>query len=537
MNTKILSAGVLAAASMFAASAGATTYYVADCQAGADASCVAGKDTNAGTSASAPWQTPAKVQSVLANLAAGDQVLFARGGSWTNVALNPSNFNATPSSPIVFDAYKPSWGGGTARPILTQASSTNNVFTFSDFGAGRMDGGYTVRNLDLRGANTGQWGMFFYGGVTNVTIDNVSITGFQIGIHINSDSVSSTNFSITNSTVASNRQHGILGSASNVVIQNNTFTGNGNDAATYGQGMTHGVYLGSTRPQSNVQIRNNTFTDNTMYNGSCVAGPLVVHGQWDNVLIEGNMLTQSAAAPGCYGISIKPDYSIAEYMTHFVVRGNTVVNMGQAGIALTSVPGIIVEDNTIINTQATSQVAIALPVKQRDSNDAADGGAIIRNNSIYFATYNANNTAIQANAEGTGHQVVSNLIYFGGSGSGSTSCFRTGATTSFAAFGNNLCYTGGGASLLQGLLAAVGSGLTGTITGNPLLVALPSASNGWSMAIQSTSPARDAGALSLSSLIDKTLGSRDSRPDIGAYEYRGTADTVAPGVPTNVQLQ
>ena len=169
--------------------------------------------------------------------------------------------------------------------------------------------------------------------------------------------------------------------------------------------------------------------------------------------------------------------------------------------------------------------------------DENSDGAIIRNNSIYFATYNANNTAIQANAEGTGHQVVSNLIYFGGSGSGSTSCFRTGATTSFAAFGNNLCYTGGGASLLQGLLSAVGSGLTGTITGNPLLVALPSSSNGWSMAIQSTSPARDAGALSLSSLVDKTLGSRDSKPDIGAFEYRGTADTVAPGVPTNVQLQ
>ncbi|MES3015713.1 MAG: hypothetical protein V4750_18540, partial [Pseudomonadota bacterium] len=48
----------------------AATYYVSDCGTGANASCVAGIDTDAGTSTSTPWKTCAKVVSVFASLAA-----------------------------------------------------------------------------------------------------------------------------------------------------------------------------------------------------------------------------------------------------------------------------------------------------------------------------------------------------------------------------------------------------------------------------------------------------------------------------------
>jgi hypothetical protein len=537
---KLISASVLAAASMFAGSAKATTYYVSDCQSGADAACVAGNDANAGTSASAPWQSITKVSGVLSTLAAGDQVLFARGGSWVNSFMNPTNLKATPTSPIVFDAFKPSWGAGTARPILTESRAGYNLFNFNDQGANVMDGGYTIRNLDLRGGGTGMWGIFLYNGVTNVTIDNVSITGFTIGMQINSDNAVAQNISITNSTIANNAQHGILGSGNNITIQGNTIAGNGFDIADFGAGFTHGIYLGGNG--SNAIVRGNTFTDNTMYNGSCVAGPLVVHGQWNNVLIENNVMTQTAASPGCYGISVKPDYNTPEFMTNFVIRANTVVNMGSAAIALTSVPGIIVEDNVIINTQAQYQVGIVLPIKQRSSIDAADNAAIIRNNSIYFSQAGASSVGIQANSEGTNHQVVSNLIYFGAGSNSLHSCFTVGASSIYAAFSNNLCYSAGGngtwSNSATTLALAQAAGFdASSLTANPLLVALPSSSNGWSMALQSTSPARDTGSTTYSSTVDKTLAARDAKPDVGAYEYRAVVDTVAPAPPSNVLLQ
>lgn len=504
-----------------ATSASAATYYVADCQTGADPACVPGSDGNAGTSPNAPWRTTTRVGSVLATLAAGDQVLFARGGSWVNASMNATNLHATPAMPIVFDAYTPSWGPGTARPILTESRTGTNLFNFNDQGSQVLDGGYTIKNLDLRGGGTGNWGIFLYNGVQHVTIDDVSVSGFVIGIHINGN-VPISDVSITNSTIANNAQHGILGAATNLLIQGNVVVGNGFDVPTFGSGFTHGIYLGGDG--AHAVVRGNTFTDNTVYDGQCVAGPLVVHGQWDDVLIESNVMTQIASAPGCYGISVKPDYATPEHMTHFVIRANTVVNMGNVGIALTSVPGILVEDNVIVNTQATAQTGIALPVKKRDADDIADDAAVLRNNSIYFAQAAAGSIGIQSNAEGANHQVVSNLIQFGSPANASHDCFLAGSVGSYAVFSNNLCFHASGkgawSSAYATLAAAQAAGFDANgLAVDPLLLMPPTTANGWSMALQAGSPARNAGSVTSSSPVDRNLAARDGAPDIGAYEY------------------
>jgi hypothetical protein len=85
------------------AAAGAATYYVD--------SGSAGSDSNAGTSAAAPWKTLTKVQAT--TLAAGDSVLFRRGGSWTGQLTVSAS--GTSSNPITFGAY----GNGGDRPMLT----------------------------------------------------------------------------------------------------------------------------------------------------------------------------------------------------------------------------------------------------------------------------------------------------------------------------------------------------------------------------------------------------------------------------------
>ena len=95
----------------------ATVYYVSDCQAGAAAGCVAGSDSNAGTSLAAPWQTTAKVAAVFSTLAAGDQLLFARGASFINANMRLVNFNSTGANPIVQSAV----------PLLVLAGPANNL--------------------------------------------------------------------------------------------------------------------------------------------------------------------------------------------------------------------------------------------------------------------------------------------------------------------------------------------------------------------------------------------------------------------------
>lgn len=60
-----------------------TTYYYCDCQSGAASGCVAGKDSDPGTSPSAPRQSFADAQSRFRSMAAGSTVALCRGGAWT----------------------------------------------------------------------------------------------------------------------------------------------------------------------------------------------------------------------------------------------------------------------------------------------------------------------------------------------------------------------------------------------------------------------------------------------------------------------
>jgi hypothetical protein len=86
---------------LWSALASGTTYYV---------SSSAGSDSNSGTSASAAWQTIAKVNAQA--LQAGDSVLLKRGDVW-NESLAPGG-SGVAGNPITFDAY-----GTGAAPNLT----------------------------------------------------------------------------------------------------------------------------------------------------------------------------------------------------------------------------------------------------------------------------------------------------------------------------------------------------------------------------------------------------------------------------------
>jgi parallel beta-helix repeat protein len=88
---------------IFSSLASASVYYVDS---------VAGKDTNSGTSTSAPWKTLAKVSSH--SYSAGDQILLKSGSTWREQIEVPSS--GASGKPIVFGAY------GTGTPPLINAS-------------------------------------------------------------------------------------------------------------------------------------------------------------------------------------------------------------------------------------------------------------------------------------------------------------------------------------------------------------------------------------------------------------------------------
>lgn len=361
--------------------------YLSDCQTGAVAGCVPGNNANAGTEA-APKRDLAGVS--INTLPAGSTVLFKRGGAW-NVATRIDNPNATSAAPITFADY-----GAGALPILNTPSGT--TFSFGAYGTSVPDGGYTFRNLKLDGRGTGQWGVFVQGSTRDVTFDGIEATGFDIGIH-SQQVAGSPNLRLTvkNSWLHHNREHGMLGAGVGFVFENNRVEDNNPS----GGGFEHGTYFGSDALTSSGRIVGNTYLRNSAPNGTCDGGNMTLHGMWDGLTIEGNVIEQSGAALTCYGISVTAAYGSAEFFRNTVIRGNTIANVGACGLCISAAPGVLVEGNKVYNTRPTYNIGVQIPAIQPGAGDAADGGAVIRDNLICHSAPAAGSSAVQAPSAGS----------------------------------------------------------------------------------------------------------------------------------------
>lgn len=488
-------------------------YFFSDCQSGAQIGCIPGDNANAGTSPSAPKRDLAGFN--VNTLPAGAAALFARGGAWTNFHVMVKNLNATPTQPIIFGSYVPSWGGNV-RPLLKVSQSVG--FEFGHFNDTDNDGGYTLRNLKLDGEGVSDWGLWLRDDLRNLTVSSLDITGFAIGVHSQSGGTHGvTFFTLRNSYIHHNSDMGMLGGADDMTLDGNTFADNNFS----GSGFSHGVYLGGHG--RNGVVRRNTFANNSTVNGVCTGGNFTVHGQWDGLLVENNTITQTASAGGCYGISINSAYSTPEWFRNLVVRGNTIVNLGNCSICLTSAPGAIVENNLIVNTQATYHAGVAIPDRTPGAGDDIDTGAIVRNNTIFLAQPASGSEGIAlGTGSGSNLQVVSNLIYYGTAANASHYCFAHTALSNYAAFANNLCHHAGGggrwSSVYSSLADAQASGFdTSGLDSNPLFVVLPASDNHWNDQLNVGSPAVNAGHATLSSAQDRLSISRIV-PDIGSRE-------------------
>src|SRR3569833_53240 len=151
-----------------------TTYYV---------NAATGFDTNAGTSAAAPLQSIAAVESL--KLQPGDTVLFARGTTYSSQL--DVKYSGTATNPITFGAY-----GDGASPVFSGAStaihgskthdiviqdltiahtSSNAIFALNS-------SNWTVRNVDVVDSGTlAHSGAISFENGNGITIEGTTITG------------------------------------------------------------------------------------------------------------------------------------------------------------------------------------------------------------------------------------------------------------------------------------------------------------------------------------------------------------------------
>jgi hypothetical protein len=543
--------------------ASATDYYFSDCQSGIthDASCVVGSDTTGSGTASNPYQTTTKLPF---NLAPGDRVFFASGGSWAYSApwYFPLNSGGDYTNPIIVTSYTASWCAGgcvTTLPFLkfTTLNSAGIRLTASvpthregiNFIGLKLAGTYDS-TTDISGGD----GFFFYQDIDWVTLDSMDISGFHTGMYFAgasgtpippSNSINE-HYIIKNSLIHDNIGMGILGGADDVLIENNTITDNGSANI-----FDHNIYLagGSTRPMDRLIVRGNYLSGAARKASNpddpklpCDGVEMNFHGVDTDVVIENNTIDDTGLSPtgGCYGISLTPAASDSVHR-NLAIRGNKIINVGSFGIDVDNCEICTIENNLVVwsDTNVGTQRGINLPDV---TNEVITNTAVtIRNNSIYLTAGSNISAGIRVEMYGTGYRVLSNLVVYDSSTPNSGhACYIQQDISYFTVWDYNLCYDASGnykysrtyqptnadKYLTLATAQAAGFDVHGS-QANPLLVATPASGNSYSMAVGSGSPVINAGHPTLSSRLAFQGRVPSGARDIGAFDYGSGAPVTA----------
>ncbi|MEV6483032.1 LamG-like jellyroll fold domain-containing protein [Streptomyces sp. NPDC051576] len=218
-----------------AQAAGCTTYYI---------SSASGSDSNDGCTTATPWKTLTNVNAT--TFAAGNQILFQDGGSWTG-ELQPQGSGAS-GSQIVISSY-----GSGAAPILDGGGADATIYLHNQQY-------WTIQNLEI--TNTASGAAVRSG----IQLQN-DTTGILAGIHLLNNNIHDVKGYWTNSGgVQPSKSSGI---AFNVTDDNTT--SGWDDVQITGNTLTHddagGIYIGSLLGlnhdinATNVVIDGNTLTD------------------------------------------------------------------------------------------------------------------------------------------------------------------------------------------------------------------------------------------------------------------------------------
>ena len=438
---------------------GNTVQYYCDCS-GPNSSCAAAGSTKgsdaagAGTQAS-PYQT---INAAMAWLDGGTNrtVALCQGGSFTPPSIQGkfgfalSVNSSCPSGSICNELREYPLGGTGAKPIINNL--TGNHYLFSTINGG---GGYRFMNLKLQGTQNqpagGNLGFFLYSNtsigkqpVHDIDIENVDMDSFDLSI---SDALpTNSGITIKGNHFTNNSNWGYLGGSSNLTISYNSFINSGSDNI-----FDHALYFASHTYVSNVSIVGNFISGFSTVSGNtnCIGSPFTAHASVTNLTVSGNVVIENMfAAPTCYGIGFTNTTGAHEaiFLRNALFSGNIVVNGGAIGIAITSCPSCVIENNLVISQTNAGGAGISTPSDPSRPQDDVECDANVVNNTVYYETTNTQGMkgGVVVGGEGTGYTVANNTVRYAGTSHAlnSTNCFSYNLPlASYKFINNNNCYS------------------------------------------------------------------------------------------------
>ena len=533
-------ARVAAACAVEPMRSGGTVYYYCDCGTGASAGCHPGDDGNAGTDPDHPRRTIASAASLLRSHAAvNDTVALCRGGAFDATGSLQVGSTRCGAGVVCNDLrdYAPTTFAGVAKPVINNAAGNVSLFSIT----GNL-GGVRIMNLRLVGDNGAMgnhnMGFFIYSSAHDVTACNLEMDLFDFAFYNESNNGVTQNIKLTGSRITNSRTMGYLGAGDHNEISYNEWEGNGSTNM-----FDHTVYLGTHDPVVDVRLVGNAI--HGQYGPTCLGAPVVVHGQFDGLLIDGNLVDvdHDKTTGGCWGMGLGAGgYSEPAWFRHVRIANNVIRNGGNTPLTVANCPGCLIENNLILQdwtygpstgVGGWSVVGIGVPsdpARSAQGDDINDAN-VIRNNTIWFGPRSTGATGIRLTTEGSGHVVANNVVVDASLTPGQPIyCYDYGlALTAYAFINNNLCY-----SLLnssweksRGSLAAWRTYAVARSFDTASLVADPKYALDQGFIPPAASPLVGAGSAAQGSMSDLFGRGRAAPPAIGAFE---------PGWPDSPQL-
>lgn len=359
--------------------ASGTTYYVS----------LTGNDANSGTSTASPWKTINKVNSVVFH--AGDQILFQGGQTFTGNIYFPPTDVGTATNPITVASY----GSGKA----TINGGNGSIMYAYD------TAGFSIHDITLTGSgsttNTGS-AINFYNDLSNnilldyISIKNITVSGFHIGISIGGGNGSSgySNLTIQNSTITNCAQSGIVTFASNMNVNQNVYvgsmtisniTGVTNQTTNNGNGIVLGSVNKATIEKSIVHDSGQLCTAS-----QCAAGIWTYNST--NVTIQNNEVYNMHTGSQSDGDGLDIDINTSNSFLQYNYSHN---NDG---------PGILLASN-FSGTNGYTNNTVRYNISENDARKNTAAGAIEAWGSVTNTQVYNNTVYITPNAYGTPHAV------------------------------------------------------------------------------------------------------------------------------------
>jgi hypothetical protein len=360
---------------MSAFSAQATDYFV----------CSNGSDSNDGLSHASAWRSYSKARSAFSTLNGGDSILFCKGEVFASSGGNWDNRNSTRDNRVTISSYTPPGSSDLTNPVLDGGG-----IQFSNGGNAEHKEGFIVRDLVLKGSGSG-YGIFIYNDSDFVSVINVEIFNFDIGIHFagsNSPNPGSdgknSDLKVQGVYIHDNGDQGFLGGGDNLLIENSAFVNNGWLKPI----LNHNIYVGKS--SINSIIRGNWLYQSAMVGGKCSGTSFVVHGVHTNMRIEDNVVWEDPGAveDGCWGISVDNGYGGQyEAFPGLQIRGNTVVNVGNVAIGCSVCQDVVIEDNTVVHQEPShGGTLVRVPIRNENSYPSLpqSNNVVVRNNTLMY---------------------------------------------------------------------------------------------------------------------------------------------------------